>query len=238
MSMSDTFHLKIAEFLITQINNGTYACGDRLPSENELCAQFQTNHHVVRLAISRLINMGWVATYQGKGSFVKSRPEAFPYSLSAKTGFSSNLKGRPLAHRGQLMQWEKRHPMPHEARYLDLEMHEYVYDLRIKRFINEQPMSLSTTVIRAHDVPDLPDFLADFQSLYKILSEHYQIRPIRTKSIVQAIMPTLKDTDLLHLPENVPLVKIESFARHPSGHPFEYNVSKIRSDMCRYVIDF
>ncbi|MCQ2011283.1 MAG: GntR family transcriptional regulator [Sporolactobacillus sp.] len=238
MSKSDIRHLQIADYLIAQIKKGTYRIGDKLPSEHELCDKFQANHHIVRTAVARLINMGWITAHQGKGAFVISRPEVFPYQLSARTGFSENLKEKAVPHRGQLLHHDRRHPTQQECRYLNLETHEFIYDLRIKRFINETPVSLSKTIICEKDIPNLENYLTNFKSLYKILSDHYRISPVRTKSIVQAILPNLEDVLMLQLPENVPLVQIRSFANHPNGHPFEYTLSKMRSDTCHYVIDF
>lgn len=203
-----------------------------------LCKMFQTNHHVVRQAVRRLVNLGWVTTYQGKGSFVRSKPKPIPYLLSSNTGFSRNLMRQGVSHRSSLLNWELRPPEDDERCELKLCSGDTVYDLRILRFINGEPVSLTTSILRESGLPRLSDYLDNFQSLYRLLFEHYQLRPIRSKSVFQAVLPDREDTRQLQLPENVPIVRIDSLSLRPDGMPLELSRSKIRSDRCRYIIEF
>jgi len=57
---------KLADF----IRSGTFALGDRLPSEHAIADQFGVSRAVVREAVARLKSEGLVTTRQGDGAFV------------------------------------------------------------------------------------------------------------------------------------------------------------------------
>jgi GntR family transcriptional regulator, transcriptional repressor for pyruvate dehydrogenase complex len=65
---------RIYEQILEQIVSGKYAVGDRLPSENQLAAEYDVSRAVVREAFSRLIADGVVASRQGAGTFVQRKP--------------------------------------------------------------------------------------------------------------------------------------------------------------------
>ncbi len=231
-------HMDISEYLLTKIKRGTYHSGDKLPSENMLCQQFQTNHGIVRRAIKRLVDMGQVVSWQGKGSFVTSQPNPVAYELAPDTGFSHNLSRQGVSYKSRLCRWAKRLPSCEEAGKLSISPDSYVYDLQILRFIQDRPASLSNSIINAVLTPRLPDYLADFSSLYRILERYFHFTPVRRQSTIQALIPGKAEAELLQLPEDVPVVRIESLSYCPDGSPVEITRSKTRSDLCRYIVRF
>ncbi|MFV8828260.1 GntR family transcriptional regulator [Alkalihalobacterium sp. APHAB7] len=231
-------HLQIAEYLIRNICEGHYAVNQKIPSENELCSKFSVNRNTVRQAIARLTNLGWVTPVHGKGCFVNQMPDPIVYVLSSKTRFSENMKKQGLEHSSQLIHWEKAAPDKEEQRNLGLSETDLVYRLEILRSIDQKPVSITTTVMPEQDVQLFESHLNQFQSLYHILIEHYQLQPIRSKSIFQASLPSLNDAEILELPENVPILTIESVMNHPSGLPLEYSIARVRGDMHKCLVEF
>ena len=61
-------HEKIAEYLRKEIRDGTYEPGDTLPSEAELCAQFDSSRGPVRQAMSTLRSEGLISSGRGRRS--------------------------------------------------------------------------------------------------------------------------------------------------------------------------
>lgn len=231
-------HLEIAEYLINKICNGTYGENQKIPSENELSYHFHVNRHIVRQAIARLTNLGWVTPVQGKGCFVNSMPKPILYVLSSQTRFTENMDSQGVKHTSKLLDWQVGMPTQIEQEHLVLPENEQVYRLEILRSIENKPLSITTTVIPQSEVPNLEEHFKDFQSLYGILLEHFQLRPIRSSSMFQASLPMLKDAELLEIRENIPIVQIESIMNHPSGIPIEYSVARIRGDMQKCLIEF
>ena len=68
-------HNQIANHLITDILDGSYRVGERLPSERDLASRFQANRGAVREAMKTLQQIG-LADIQPGGARVKQRNQA------------------------------------------------------------------------------------------------------------------------------------------------------------------
>lgn len=231
-------HLRIAEYLIENIRNGEYKESEKIPSENNLCQLFQVNRHVVRQAIARITNQGWVTPVQGKGCYINRIPKPVQYVLSSQTRFSEIMESQGVQHKSKLLNWEKDQPSLAEQINLQIHEDEKVYRLEILRYVDDRPISITTTVIPVQEVPNLEDHFDNFSSLYVLLEKQYHFRPIRSRSIFQGCLPIWKDAETLDMPENIPIIQMESLMNHPSGSPVEYSVARIRSDMHKCLIVF
>lgn len=63
---------RIFQRLAKSISSGDYAVDQRLPSENELSAEFEVSRPVVRDALKKLREAGLIYSRQGAGSFVST----------------------------------------------------------------------------------------------------------------------------------------------------------------------
>lgn len=61
---------QIREYVTRQIASGQWLPGQRLPSENQLCRQFQGSRITVKQALSTLVQEGVIYRIQGRGTFV------------------------------------------------------------------------------------------------------------------------------------------------------------------------
>lgn len=62
---------QIFKILKRNIATGVWKVGDKIPSENELAAQFQVSRMTARNALQQLNALGLVETHAGEGSYVK-----------------------------------------------------------------------------------------------------------------------------------------------------------------------
>ncbi|MFV2104516.1 GntR family transcriptional regulator [Micromonospora sp. LOL_024] len=69
-------YLRVLNTLRKRIEDGDYAPGAALPSENQLCTEFGVSRPTVLKALGILKQDGWIESQQGKGSFVRGRPAA------------------------------------------------------------------------------------------------------------------------------------------------------------------
>ncbi|MGG3571162.1 GntR family transcriptional regulator [Bacillus gobiensis] len=229
-------HLKIAEFLIENIRNGEYKENEKIPSEHKLCHLFQVNRHVVRQAIARITNQGWVTPVQGKGCYINRIPKPIQYVLSSQTRFSEIMDSQGVQHESRLLHWEKGLSSLAERSNLQIHEDETIYRLEILRYVDDKPISITTTVIPEMEVPNLEHHFDGFSSLYGLLEKQYHFRPIRSRSVFQGCLPVWKDAEILEMPENIPIIQMENLMNHPSGSPVEYSVSRMRSDMHKCLI--
>jgi len=79
---------ELRQILAGEIASGTYAVGDRFPTEHELCARFEVSRHTVREALRALEDQGLLARQAGSGTTVLARtPHAhYTQTLDSLTG--------------------------------------------------------------------------------------------------------------------------------------------------------
>jgi len=76
---------RIEQSLCDQINSGKISLGAKLPSENELCRQFNVSRNVVRQALKNLERRGLTESLKGVGTFCRRSTRA--EGLSTTIGF-------------------------------------------------------------------------------------------------------------------------------------------------------
>lgn len=66
------YYIQIVGSIRYDIDSGKLQVGDKLPSEAELCSQYNVSRVTVRRALNELKRGGYLETKQGKGTYVKS----------------------------------------------------------------------------------------------------------------------------------------------------------------------
>jgi GntR family transcriptional repressor for pyruvate dehydrogenase complex len=74
--MKTTQRMRVADALLSQIQDGRYGLGDKLPSERNLAEEFGVSRTIVREALGTLTTMEIVESQLGRGSFVISTDNA------------------------------------------------------------------------------------------------------------------------------------------------------------------
>jgi GntR family transcriptional regulator len=77
-----TRYSSVAHALKTDIADGRFEVGVKLPTEFELCGRFNVSRSTVRQALAELESAGLVKRRQGSGTTVVAREPALRYSLS------------------------------------------------------------------------------------------------------------------------------------------------------------
>jgi GntR family transcriptional regulator len=83
MSSQPPHYQRVAEVLLGQIAAGTYALGDRLPTETDLSEQFGLARETIRRGLDRLEQLGMIERRAGKGTRVVSTVPAGSYPTFA-----------------------------------------------------------------------------------------------------------------------------------------------------------
>jgi DNA-binding LacI/PurR family transcriptional regulator len=67
---SQPLYKHIHDYLLEKISSGKLEVGAKLPSEQELCAQFEVSRITSKKALELLANEGFITRFPGKGTFV------------------------------------------------------------------------------------------------------------------------------------------------------------------------
>jgi GntR family transcriptional regulator len=83
--MRDPRHEQLADVLLSQISDGTFAVGDRLPTEHELCLSHDMARGTVRRALGHLEDLGMISRRPGAGTTVVASAPVARYQPVAQS---------------------------------------------------------------------------------------------------------------------------------------------------------
>jgi DNA-binding GntR family transcriptional regulator len=126
----------IADQLRDDIGNEVYAPGTSLPGETAMAERYQTSRPTVRRAIFELAAEGLISAAQGRGTFVRARPDRRPILTGGYEHSDLLDDGYDAAKAGWL-----REPHPDTARY-HAEGHPHVTDTIITAATRDQAEAL------------------------------------------------------------------------------------------------
>src|SRR5262249_50711632 len=112
MFMAQPLHRQLADELRRRIASGALAVGDPLPSEAQLCAEFDVSRGTLRQPLATLRAGGAAGGGGGKPPVVRARPMAQPFETFLSFSAWANALGRTP---GQRTLEVARRPAPPEA---------------------------------------------------------------------------------------------------------------------------
>lgn len=223
----------------SQIADGTWTPGDRLPSENELCTHFSASRTSVREALSRLETAGIISRQQGKGAFVERAqgPSAWTlpsapsllgeYSEDGRSALSSEILRAGIE---PLPSWAAAvvgRDAPDGQGFV-LERVRAVGARTAVHVINYMPAQFAGVL------PDLRDPRA---SLYAAITCVVGVRIARMHRTIEAAIADRTLASLLEVEPGHPIVVVEAVAYDQSGEPIDFSRASVRTDRLRVSVD-
>ena len=89
---------QLKQMIIDKINDGEYAPDAKIPSEQELCEEYDISRPTVRQAINELTISGSLYRLKGKGTFVAKDKSLI--DIKNYSGFSDSASGLHCRHPG------------------------------------------------------------------------------------------------------------------------------------------
>jgi GntR family transcriptional regulator len=227
-------YLQISEYLRLMIENSDLKPGERVPSENELVAQYTVSRNTARLAINALISQGMVYRVQGKGTYVT--PSRLRFEIYQLSGFSEEVRRMGLAPSSRLLRMERMEPSVKVAQHLGLAPRQQVYFIERLRLADDEPMAVNLSYLPCDLVPDLENEDLERGSLYEILERKFGLQPMRAEQVVRPAAATIYEAELLQVRPGYPLLVVEGTIVLEDGRPVEWTRILYRGDRYEFMI--
>ncbi|WIM67116.1 GntR family transcriptional regulator [Corynebacterium breve] len=223
-------HEEIAEFIRQEIFSGHFKAGDPLPSEAELCKQFDSSRGPVRQAMSTLRAEGLISSGRGRRSIVldNTRTESFDavFSVSAWLGA---LGKEP----GQRTLWVARQPASSEiAEALEITEGDPIFSVHRVRSADGVPC----LVERMHFPSEVGRLIMDFDTDSGSLHRHLLRAGVdfnNVSRVLTAIPANEEDAKALKVEEGFPLFRMTLRSYTHAGEVIEYADYRYRADQIR-----
>lgn len=203
-----------------------------LPTEREIAARHGVSRTTVRLALDALEAEGRVYRIQGAGTFVANQVVSKSLAL---TSFSEDMATRGMRPSSRLLAADVIPAGEKLGAALRLSPSDEVVRVSRLRLADGTPMCLENVHLPAARVPGLLD--ADLSgSLYRLLSERYQVEIHRAEQVVRAVDLDETRALLLGVPVGGSGLHVERVGLDQRDRPIEATTTTYRAD--RYEVRF
>lgn len=210
----------IALNVTSDIAEGRYKTGDRLPTEAQLSAKHGVNRHTVRRALSEMAEQGLVHARRGAGVFVLARSTEYP--IGKRVRYHQNISASGKIPGKRILALTTRTADEPEAKALGLRPGDPVHVYDGLSLADNQPIALFQSVFPAERFPELLDALTRTQSVTKALHSCGVADYTRLSTRLSARAATATQALHLQLIEGAPVLYSIGVNADPQGNPVEY----------------
>ena len=232
---SNPLYIELADKLRSDIEAGTYAPGDRMPSEPTLCHTTGYSRSTVRKALQLLVDQGYVTKAQGKGTFVSELPqrvEAANKLTPTFMSFTENVRQMGATPVTRTIDLRTVSPTPGLSEFFGIGEHDSLFEVTRLRMVDEEPVMLETIW--------LPLAYADLTgeeldgSLYQALKARYGKEPNTGTKSIGICYANSRESFQLGVERDSPLMLIEDHVFDQDGAPLHVSKQVMRGDKHQY----
>lgn len=233
--MTDPLWRQIERTLTTEIGEGRYPPGGRLPSEADLARRFGVNRHTVRRALRAMQDGGLVMARRGAGVFVTGTQ--LSYRLARRTRFTQNLAESGHTGSRTILRLETVPGSSAETEALTLPPGAPVHVLELVGMADKVPITHVLSVFPARMLPGFADAVTATLSITRALGACgiADYRRASTRLMAErASGPTARH---LQVPEGSPVLVAVARNVTPDGRPVEWGRTTFAADRVELVVD-
>jgi len=228
-------YIQIQEHLLENIEEGIWPEESMIPTEAELCREYDVSNITVREAIKLLVMEGMLSRTAGKGTFVTKRK--LEQKLNRFFSFTRWADQNGLKPASRILRVETMESDSHIARHLNRAVGSPVTRIERLRLGDDEPLMLEVIWIAADLCPDI--HLKDLSNipLNDIISDDYHLPLVRA---VESIEPRLADesvSKLFGINKEVLLLYVEHTAYTTKDRIVYFVSSTYRGDRVKFTIE-
>lgn len=225
----------IAEALRTDLAEGRYAPGDKLPTETALADRFGVNRHTVRHGMSALVEEGLIRTRRGAGAFVAATPTDYPIGKRVRFHENVALAGRRPEKR--VLQIEERAATEGEAAALQIKAGDPVCAYHGLSLADGQPIAVFESLFPLPRLPAIATALQTDSSVTAALRIVGVSDYTRASTRLTAVRATATQALHLQISEGDPLLRSSGVNVDEDAQPVEYGRTWFAGDRVTLTLE-
>lgn len=225
----------IANALRSDLAEGKYAPGDKLPTEAALADRFGVNRHTVRHGISALTQEGLIRTRRGSGAYVAATPTDYP--IGQRVRFHENLIAAGRRPDKRVLQIEERSAMTGEAKALQIAPGDPVCAYHGLSMADGQPIAVFESLFPLGRLTGIKEALNQTSSVTEALRLVGISDYTRASTRLTAVRATATHALHLQLSEGDPLLKSSGLNVDEAGMPVEFGRTWFAGDRVTLTLE-
>jgi len=197
-------YARIKRHVVARIESGEWNVARRVPSENQLAAEFSVSRMTARRALLELAHEGWLVRSQGLGTFVADRKPAL--SILEVRNIAEEIVERGHCYSNRVLRLEAEEASESVAMNLGLNMGSRVFHSIIVHIENDVPVQLEDRCTNPAVARDYlkHDFTRETPNAY--LSRLAPIEAI--EHTIEAVLPAAHVARWLRMPRSEACLQI------------------------------
>ncbi|MGF7058765.1 GntR family transcriptional regulator [Brassicibacter mesophilus] len=235
--MKDEKDVLIIDRLLEDIVAGKYNENDKLPSENDLADKHKVTRITVRKAYSRLEEMGYLYSKQGKGRYLNNKQQKIDLSLSGDVSFSQKMKDKGYNFDSKNLFCKQVKYNEKIYKELNIGENDKVYKVGRLRLIDNKPIALHISYIAQSLFNDINIVGKDIKSMFEYYKNNGYKEFDSTKSMLSISFPTHFERKIFECSNLIPMLIVESNCIDKyTRKTLEFTKIIYRSDIFKYQI--
>lgn len=232
--MGSPVYIQIHNQLRSNIENGKWHVGQKIPAERELAGEFGVSRMTLRQAIQTLVDEGVLERRVGSGTFVANRK--VQEKMSGVTSFTELMQAIGKVPSSKTISYHFTIPSESEAETLKLDPGERVLRMERVRYGNKVPICFEVATIPAA-------IIANFSkeevagSFYHTLAKKAHLFPGHAVQKVSATNATEKIAEYLGIHRGDALLRMTQISYLQDGRPFEYVHTQYVGSRFEFVLE-
>lgn len=196
---------RIREYILTNIRNGLWPEGHKIPSEAKIMDQFSASRMTVHRAIKELATQGHIRRERGRGSFVtKPLPRR---DLLEIADIAEEILARGGTYFSALKLLEQAQPSPVTTHVFGQDADHAIAHSQVVHFENGQPLQLEDRYVNLAAVPGYLDLDFTTTSAHQHLTK---VAPLqKAEHQLTATLPTSEQCEFMQIQPNEPCLLIK-----------------------------
>jgi GntR family transcriptional regulator len=232
------YYLQLAQRIEQAIDRGDYGPGDRLPTESDLCRDYDLARSTVRETLRHLADQGRIKVVPRRGAFVSEQTGSGWLLQVAQGFFEAEVDHHHRAVETQVIEATRCQLPGAAAVALGLDSGANGFRLsRVRRLDGNLALySVNYMLPEIENAVRSSDVISGGGSLNRTLqSAGFEV--FRARRSVEAVPATEELSKLLAVPVGSPLLLITSVSWGRDNKPFDFYTSWLRSDVVKVTVE-
>lgn len=227
-------YLKIHDQIKSEIEEGKWHVGDRLPSERELSETFSVSRMTLRQAIQTLADEGILERKIGSGTYVARKK--VQETMLGTTSFSDIIKSQGQIPSSKTISYFVTKPSSSEMERLNLTEKEDILKMERIRYADDVPICFEVASIPYHLVSNF-DKEQITTSLYKAIAEEGKNTIGKSSQRISAVIASEKIAHFMDIKRGEAILKVSQISYFEDGVPFEYVRSQYVGERFEFFLE-
>jgi GntR family transcriptional regulator len=227
-------YIQLMEIILKMIEEGKYLEHDKLPSERELCEQFDVSRITVRQTFQELEKDGYIYKKHGKGTY--AAPKKHAQQLLTVWSFAEEMKRSDKHPETKVLSFDRILPTEKVRLALRFQGTEEVFKVTRLRLANGVPLLYEVSYLPVNLFPGLTREQLEEKPMYQVFEENYSVKVEKAIEEFHAENIQEEEAKLLEVKPATACMKIMRYALF-QGDVVEYTESAARGDQFFYTAE-